>query len=192
MSRPGVIDKNACLLPEKIRGKYVIFHRIYPDILIDFIDDLDFDGETTWLKGEYKISPRPNHWDSRKIGVGSPPLKTSKGWLVIYQGVGEQDSSRYKMGAMLLALEDPTHVVARSEEPILEPGAWYEKHGWKSDVVYPCGAVVKDGRLLVYYGGADEVVCVATAPLEKFLKELLRTGKPKLEAKGKMESYARS
>jgi len=69
-----MVDKSGCILPEKVDGKYVIFHRVYPDILIDFVDDLNFDG-TKWLKGEFKIAPRPTMWDSRKIGVGAPRSK---------------------------------------------------------------------------------------------------------------------
>ena len=175
ISAPGVVDKNACILPERINGKYVIFHRIYPHILIDFVDDLDFDGATRWLKGEFKIPPRASHWDSRKIGVGTPPIKTKEGWLLICQGVGERDPGRYKIGAMLLDLEAPTRVLSRSEEPILEPQAWYENEGWKSGVVYPCGAVVIEGRLLVYYGGADKVACVASVKLDELLDYLVGT-----------------
>ncbi|OGE31327.1 hypothetical protein A2631_05920 [Candidatus Daviesbacteria bacterium RIFCSPHIGHO2_01_FULL_44_29] len=171
ISPPGVVDKNAVIFPEKIRGKYVIFHRIYPDILIDFVDSLEFDG-TTWLKGRYKISPRPNMWDSRKIGAGAPPIKTKDGWLLIYQSVGNQDPGKYKIGAMLLDLDDPTKVLYRSNAPILEPDERYENEGFKSGVVYPCGAVVIKETLFVYYGGADSYVCVATANLNEFLSEL--------------------
>ena len=173
-----VIDKNACLLPEKINGKYVVFHRIFPDILVDFVDDLDF--EDSYLKGEHKISPRPGFWDSRKVGAGAPPIKTKDGWLLIYQAVGDQDPGRYKIGAMMLDLHDPTKVLYRSNEPVLVPEEWYENTGWKFGVVYPCGAVAKDGTLFVYYGGADSVVCVATAKLDDFLDHLKKYGTAKL------------
>jgi len=173
ISPPEVVDKNACILPETINSKYVIFHRIFPDILIDFVDDLDFDGTTRWLKGEFKIRPRAAYWDSRKVGAGAPPIKTKDGWLLIYQAIGERDSSRYKVGAMLLDLKDPTRVLARSGKPILEPQASYENEGWKAGVVYPCGAVVIKDRLLVYYGGADKVTCVASAKLDTILDHLI-------------------
>jgi predicted GH43/DUF377 family glycosyl hydrolase len=173
ISLPGVIDKNACILPEKINSKYVIFHRIFPDILIDFVDDLDFDGTTRWLKGEFKIPAREAYWASRKLGVGAPPIKTKNGWLLIYQGVDERDPDRYKIGAMLLDLKNPTKVLSRTEKPILEPQAWYENEGWKSGVIYPCGAVVIGDRLLVYYGGADKVVCVASTKLDELLDQLI-------------------
>jgi beta-1,2-mannobiose phosphorylase / 1,2-beta-oligomannan phosphorylase len=174
ISPPNIVDKNACLLPEKINGKYVIFHRIYPNILIDFVDDLDFDGRTRWLTGQYEIPVRSlsSEWDSHKVGAGPPPLKTKYGWLLIYQAVGRHDNYRYKIGAMLLDLKDPTKVLARSRKPILEPNTWYENDGWKAGVVYPCGAVIIKDRLFVYYGGADTVVNVASVKLNGFLEEL--------------------
>jgi predicted GH43/DUF377 family glycosyl hydrolase len=171
ISPPGIVDKSGCILPEKINGKYVIFHRIYPNILIDFLDDLNFDG-SKWLKGEFKIEPRPTMWDSRKVGTGAPPIKTKDGWLMIYQGVTDKDDSKYKIGAMLLDINDPTKVLYRSNHPIIEPKEYYENNLAKFGVVYPCGAVVKDGKLLVYYGGSDSVTCVAGANLNEFLEEL--------------------
>lgn len=171
ISLPTVVDKSGCILPEKIGGKYVIFHRVYPNILIDFVDNLNFDG-STWLKGEFKIGPRPTMWDSRKIGVGAPPIKTKDGWLLIYQGVTDNDDSKYKIGAMLLDLKDPTKVLYRSNHPLVEPTEHYENGLAKFGIVYPCGAVIKDDKLLVYYGGSDSVTCVATAVLEEFIRDL--------------------
>jgi len=174
ISPPHIVDKNACILPEKINGKYVIFHRVFPSILIDFVDNLDFDGKTRWLEGQFKIPTRDlsSDWDNLKVGCGPPPIKTKDGWLLIYQAVGSNDESRYKIGAMLLDLKDPTKVLARTRSPILEPVAPYENEGFKSGVVYPCGAVVIEGHLFVYYGGADTFVCVASVKLEPFLQKL--------------------
>lgn len=182
ISPPGIIDKSACILPEKINNKYVIFHRIFPNILIDFVDDLEFD-KGKYLKGEYKIEPRsPMWWDSRKIGVGAPPLKTDRGWLLIYQAVDDKDSGHYKVGAMLLDLKDPTKVLYRSRYPIIEPNQWYENDGFKVGVVYPCGAVIIKNQLFVYYGGSDSYVCVATTNLDKFLQQLKNGKCSKLES----------
>jgi len=174
ISPPYIVDKNACILPEKINGKYVIFHRVFPNILIDFVDDLDFDGKSRWLVGQYTIPTRAlsSDWDNLKVGCGPPPMKTKYGWLLIYQAVGSSDESRYKIGAMLLDLQDPTKVLARTITPILEPLAAYENEGCKYGVIYPCGAVIIEDRLFVYYGGADTVVGVATAKLESFLERL--------------------
>jgi predicted GH43/DUF377 family glycosyl hydrolase len=174
ISPPGVVDKNACILPEKINGKFVIFHRIFPNILIDFVNDLDFDGKTRWLEGHYKISVKSLSWDSLKVAAGPPPIRTKEGWLFIYHAIDEKDDLRYKIGAMLLDIKEPTRVLARTKNPILEPEASYENDGLKSGVVYPCGAAVLNDRLFVYYGGADMVVCVATAKMPEFLSQLCR------------------
>ena len=157
-------------------------HRVFPNILIDFVDSLDFDGQS-YLLGEKHIPPRsPEWWDSRKIGAGAPPLKTDEGWLLIYQAVDDKDASEYKVGAMLLDLEDPSQVLYRSSQPILEPRQSYENNGFKAGIVYPCGAVFKDDTLFVYYGGSDSYVCVATAPLQEFLENLKQTGITHLES----------
>lgn len=180
ISPPNVVDKSCVIFPEKINGKYVIMHRIFPNILIDYVDNLNFDG-TTWLKGEFKIPPRLNMWDSRKIGAGAPPIKTKAGWLLIYQSVDDRDAGKYLIGAMLLDLNDPTKVLHRSKLPILRPTEHYENVGFKAGVVYPCGAVVIGDTLFVYYGGADSYVCVATANLDDFLNKLTYTEDPILE-----------
>ena len=180
ISPPGVVDKSGCILPEKINGKYVIFHRIFPNILIDFVDSLDFKGYT-WLKGEFSIDIRKNKWDSLKIGIGAPPIKTKDGWLLIYYDVDDKDGAKYKIGAMLLDLNNPVKVLHRTDAPILEPLARYENEGFKPGIAYPCGAVVIKETLFVYYGGADSVVCVATANLDHFLSELKHSEIAKLE-----------
>ncbi|MBU3979426.1 hypothetical protein KKE68_07070 [Patescibacteria group bacterium] len=133
-----------------------------------------------YLKGQYVITPRKDHWDSKKIGAGAPPIKTKDGWLLIYQSVGHQDSSRYKIGAMVLDINDPTKVLYRSNQPLISPDMPYENEGHKAGVVYPCGAIVKDDNLFVYYGGADTVVCAASENLDKFLYQLKHSQTPKL------------
>ncbi len=177
ISAPGMVNKNAVIFPEKVNGKYVVFHRVFPNVLIDFVDDLNFDD---YLKGQYVITPRKGHWDSKKIGAGAPPIKTKDGWLFIYQAVGQHDSSKYKIGAMLLDSQDPTKVLYRCNKPLITPDMAYENDGHKAGVVYPCGAVVKDNNLIVYYGGADTVTCAASENLDKFLYELKHSHEPKL------------
>lgn len=172
ITKPDVIDKNACIFPEKIKGKYALLHRVFPNILLDYVDSLHFDGQT-FLKGEYKIEPRVNGWDSRKVGAGPPPLKTPYGWLLIYHAVDNREGNKYHIGAMLLDLNDPTQVFHRSSNPIVSPTHWYENEGHKSGVVYPCGAVVIDDILHMYYGGADTHVCHASTYLPEFLDQLM-------------------
>ena len=182
ISPPGEVHKNWVIFPEKINGKYAILHSISPEILIDYFDDLNFD-RGTYIKSCYNGKIRKNCWDSWVRGAGAPPLKTKHGWLVFYQAMEGHDFSKYKVGAMLLDLKDPTKILHRSKEPVLEPSEFYENVGFKSGVVYATGSVVKDDLLLVYYGGADSYVCVASAPFEEFVEALARETKPKLKVK---------
>jgi len=177
ISAPGMVNKSAVIFPEKVNGKYVAMHRVYPNILIDYLDDLNFDN---YLQGHYFIPPRKNHWDSKKIGAGAPPIKTKDGWLLIYQSVGYQDPSRYKIGAMLLDANNPSKVLYRSNKPLIAPDEHYENAGHKAGVVYPCGAVDLKGELIVYYGGADTVVCAASQNMDTFLDQLKYNQEPRL------------
>jgi predicted GH43/DUF377 family glycosyl hydrolase len=179
ISPPGMVNKNAVIFPEKINGKYMVIHRVYPNILIDVVDDLNFDDK--YLTGHFFIPPRKGHWDSKKIGAGAPPILTKDGWLFIYQSVGYQDPGRYKIGAMVLDKDDPTKVLYRANNPIVSPEADYENAGFKAGVVYPCGAVIKDDNLFVYYGGADTVVCAATENIDTFLTKMKQNKEPKLK-----------
>ncbi|MBI4067872.1 hypothetical protein HY413_00500 [Candidatus Kaiserbacteria bacterium] len=173
----GTGGKNAALLPAKIDGMYVIFHRIWPDICIDYTTSLDFSeyrkNQKRWLEPRKRIKVRPAHWDSGKVLVGAPPIETPDGWLLIYNAVSHQhNGGGYKIGAMILDRQDPSRVLYRSRRPILTSQMWYEETGLTPRVTYACGAVIKDGTLFVYYGGADTYVNVATAPLTDFMKKL--------------------
>jgi beta-1,2-mannobiose phosphorylase / 1,2-beta-oligomannan phosphorylase len=172
ISPPGIDDKDACLFCEKIQGKFYFVHRIGNGIWIDSTDDLEKIGVSHWLGGSLVLKPRIGTWDSLKVGLSAPPIKTKKGWLMLYHGVSE-DSRKYRAGAVILDLKDPKRVVARTPVPILEPVMPYERDGVVPNVVFPCGAVVIGKKLFVYYGGADRVIGVATAELQKFLKTIL-------------------
>ncbi|MBU3968748.1 hypothetical protein KJ991_00850 [Patescibacteria group bacterium] len=170
ISPPDIDDKDACIFPEKINGKYFIIHRIGDDIDSAFSPTLDFDGQT-WIEEYRWIYPRAGMWDSKKMGIVAPPIKTKKGWILFYHGVSEEDRF-YRVGAVLLDLADPTKIIARSDEPIFEPETDYEKIGQVPNVVFPCGAVLIRDKIFLYYGGADKVVGVATIGKEELLKNL--------------------
>ncbi len=181
ISPPGEIHKNWVLFPEKINGKFAVLHSISPNILIDYFDTLEeLEPEEIYIKSKYDRRAETGTWDNWIRGAGPPPLRTRLGWLLFYHAMDMRDPNRYKVGAMILDEKDPTKVLYRSKVPVLEPDAYYENNGFKAGVVYSCGAVVKDGELFVYYGGADSVVCVAMAKLDTFLEELKRYGSPKL------------
>ena len=124
-------------------------------------------------------------WDGKKIGGGAQPVKTRYGWLLITHGV---DYLRvYRLGVLLLDLVDPTVVIYRSPNAILEPKENYEKgkpdKDWVPNVVFTCGAVPReDGKdmlgaedeLLVYYGAADSAIGVASAKISDLIPKQFR------------------
>lgn len=158
---PGVDNKHFCLFPEKIGGKWVMYHRIPPHIWVAYSDDL-----VHWRDSNIVMSPIEG-WEYLKIGGGAPPIKLKEGWLVIYHGV--DDHVHYRLGVALIDRKDPVKVLMRSKSPLLEPVEWYELHGAVPNIVFTCGAVVVDDILYIYYAGADTVVCVATARVEEIL-----------------------
>ncbi|OGI73002.1 hypothetical protein A2737_02270 [Candidatus Nomurabacteria bacterium RIFCSPHIGHO2_01_FULL_41_71] len=183
ISPPGEIHKNWVIFPEKINDKYAILHSISPKIMVDYFRSLDeLDGKNFI----YSVHQGSLLWQARDRlvrGVGPAPIKTKFGWLILYHKMEKHDSHRYKLWAMILDAKNPEKILHVSKHPILEPDLWYENEGYKGGVVYSCGAVVKDGNLFVYYGGADKVSCVAQTRLDEFLKELVSSGVPALKNK---------
>lgn len=169
ISPDGVADKDAIFIPEAVLGKYMVIHRIGEHICADFVPSLSF--EDIQLKECINIiSPRKGMWDGGKVGVSTPAIKTKKGWLVMYHGVSS--STTYRVGCVLLDLENPTIVRARTAIPFFEPVEEYEHKGIVANVVFPCGIVVRSGTVYIYYGAADQSVGVATIKLPKLLEML--------------------
>lgn len=171
ISPQDAVHKNWVLFPEKIDGKFAILHSIVPEISVEYIDLLN--AYTKPIESPRKAGPQPGRkdfWDNRMRGAGPPPVKTEKGWLLLYHACTDGDH-RYKLGAMLLDLKDPTKIIGRSDVPLLTSDMWYE-NDWKSGVVYACGAVVKEDTLYVYYGGGDKHICVAHMPLSSLLASM--------------------
>jgi beta-1,2-mannobiose phosphorylase / 1,2-beta-oligomannan phosphorylase len=167
----GLDDKDTCLFPVKFPLGYFILHRVGDEICGDYLNTLDFKNETV-KRCIRIIGPRINTWDSSKVGISAPPIKTKYGWLLLYHGVSKSHNT-YRIGCVLLDLKDPAIVLARSTEPIFEPVEEYEKRGIINNVVFPCGMVVKNKLLYIYYGGGDRVVGVATMELDVILKALV-------------------
>ena len=183
VKRHGIVrqadDKNAALLPARINGKWILFHRPKTelsssdgDILLSRSPDLH-----NWSAPEQVMQPRAGAWwDSLRIGLGPPPLRTDHGWLLIYHGVkGMVGGPIYRVGLALLDLEEPTRVLRRLPGWVLGPRAPYERIGDVPNVVFPCGLVHDEasGDVRLYYGAADTSVCVATAQLDDLLAAVL-------------------
>lgn len=148
----GILNKNAVISPRKKDGLYVMFNRIEPDLCIAYSSDLKH-----WCGLKSIVQVRPNSWDSLKIGAAGPPIELNEGLLLIYHGVNFDKV--YRLGVLLLDKDDPETILYRSEDPILEPKKDYELFGHVPNVVFSCGNILLDDKLIIYYGGADTVVC---------------------------------
>jgi beta-1,2-mannobiose phosphorylase / 1,2-beta-oligomannan phosphorylase len=175
LERKGLIfhpeNKDVAVFPEKVGGRYVALHRPnnsgFGRASIWYAQSPDL---LHWGQHECIVRPRDNRWEAAKIGGGAPPIKTSRGWLVIYHGKGE--NSLYSLFTLLLDLEDPRRVLGRGVEPILIPDRPYETHGFFPNVVFSNGVVERDGRVYLYYGAADESACVALTDVDTLLATL--------------------
>jgi beta-1,2-mannobiose phosphorylase / 1,2-beta-oligomannan phosphorylase len=171
VSKPGEVQKNWVLFPEKFRGRYAMITNIYPTIEISYFTQKDLEDEQ-YLTSRFERHERKGKWDTWVRGAGAPPIKTEHGWLLLYHAIDKNHPDKYKVGAMLLDLKDPKKVLYRSAHPILEPAEWYE-NDWKPGVVYVTGAIIQGEDLIVYYGGGDKYVAAAKARLSEFLQKLM-------------------
>ncbi|MBN1897436.1 MAG: glycosidase, partial [Spirochaetes bacterium] len=129
-----VDNKDAALFPEKIKGKYMLLHRRMPYIWVGQSHDL-----AEWTDHNIIMETRSEGWEDFKIGIAGPPIKTGSGWLLFYHAADH--NKVYRLGVALLDPEDPSRLIKRQIQPILEPELEWEKKGWIPDVVFSCGAV---------------------------------------------------
>lgn len=159
------------LFPEKINGLYYALTRPVPHnigslgIWIASSPDM-----INWGRHECIMSPRPGKYDSARLGASCVPIKTDQGWLEIYHAADE--NHRYCLAATLLDLKDPSKILAYSDEPLMQPEADYEITGFFGNVVFACGAIVKDNLVTIYYGAADSVMAGAQINLNDILNHL--------------------
>ncbi|XHR28448.1 MAG: glycosidase [Chthoniobacteraceae bacterium] len=177
ITRDDVDDRDVIIFPEKIDGKYVMMHRPaewvgeeygtdQAAIWLAYSDDLlNWTDERLLAKPEFD-------WECGKVGGSCPPIKTPQGWLTIYHGVDA--TKTYRTGVMMLDLNDPSKIIARAPDFIMEPETECEKCGFVPNVVFPTSNVVIDDTLFVYYGGADQVCCVATVVLKDLVDYVLQ------------------
>lgn len=180
-------NRNMVLFPETFDGKYIRLERPFSvysgrhpdhfDIWISDSSDLRYWGNSELLLGAEAVA-----FANEKIGAGPPPVRTDKGWLVIFHAVdisedrgknGWEDEwkRRYTAGVMLLDLDNPRKIIGWSQEPLITPEAPYEtQNGYRHNVIFPCGAILEDdGEVKIYYGAADTVECLATAHVDDLL-----------------------
>ncbi len=152
---PGENNKDAVLFPEKINGRYAMLHRRMPDIWLAYSDDL-----LHWEDHQRIMQPRRGLWDGERIGAGAPLFKTEAGWLNFYHGFAKERV--YCLGVALHDLQNPARILKRHQEPLLCPRAPWEQWGDVPNVVFTCGGLETEEEYLIYYGGADHVMALAS------------------------------
>ena len=171
-------NKDAALFPTRISGKWAMLHRpcaafegVGAHIWISLSPDLKH-----WGQHQIVLSPREGGWwDAGKIGLSPPPLRTERGWLIMYHGVRDTAAGcLYRCGLALLDLDDPTKIIRRSDEWVFGPEQPYEQVGDVGGVVFPCGWILEQNELRLYYGAADTSVALATANIDDVLAWLDR------------------
>ncbi|MDD3999683.1 MAG: glycosidase [Bacilli bacterium] len=175
----NIDNRDVILFPRKIEDKYVRLERPMdyvgpsygcdsPSIWINFSDNLmEWPKPTLLAIGE-------EDWEKKKLGGSTPPLETPYGWLVFYHGVSNVDSL-YRVGVILLDLKQPTKIISRSKDFLMEPEMTYETEGFYSGCVFPTGIILKNDTIFMYYGGADRFVNLATASLSELLNNLIKS-----------------
>ena len=176
-TRHGVIfppnNRDVTIFPETIGGRFVAHHRPMPSMIGDVaIWSASSHDMLAWGNHLHVASARAGMWDDSKIGGGAVPFRVTwngiDAWLAAYHGV-TASAGAYSLGALLLAIDDPSRVIARSREPILAPEASYEREGFYGGVVFTCGLIAEGDRVRVYYGAADGVTAVADLSLNEIL-----------------------
>lgn len=165
-------NMDGMLFPEKIRGKYALLHRPMPrymgapNMWIAYSEDL-----IHWGEHELLATCTQGTWEGGRIGGGAVPFLTEHGWLEIYHAATEGE--RYCLGAMLLDKDHPEKMLSKSPAPILEPEAPYEVKGFKDNVVFTCGAIVRGDTVTIYYGGADRVMAAVDMSIGEIISSLV-------------------
>jgi len=157
----AVRDKGMALFPRRVGGRYAMLSRQDGENLFIMFSDHPHE----WNRPVPLLGPA-QEWEASKVGNCGSPLETGSGWLVITHGVGPM--RKYCIGAVLLDLEDPTRVIGRLREPLLEPEG-EERIGYVPNVVYSCGSLLHGGRLVLPYAMSDKVTAVASMDLAELL-----------------------
>ena len=164
-------NKDVVIFPEKINDSYWAIHRPASglfktnDMWIARSDDL-----LCWGDHRYLMAQSNTGWDNSRIGAGAVPFRTDAGWIEIYHGANKQN--RYCLGAVLLDIDQPWKVLAKSSKPIFEPQTDYECGGFFGNVVFTCGALCENNQAKLYYGAADTTVCYAQIAMDDILTNL--------------------
>ena len=170
-------DRDVIIFPETINGYFykisrgmnkcgVGYQNEKPAIWISKSKDL-----LEWREEEILLYQGQEIWEKEKVGGSTPPIKTKDGWLFLYHGVSPIDKS-YRVGAMLLDLNDPTKIISKTKNYLMEPEAPFEVGGFYNGCVFPTGIIQKGDELYIYYGAGDQCICLATTSISELVDHL--------------------
>lgn len=164
-------NKDCAIFEEQIGGLFYALHRpSSPELGGNYIWIAESPDLEHWGNHRCIARTRPGQWDSARVGAGAAPIRTERGWLEIYHGATEQN--RYCLGALLLDLNKPWNVIARSATPIMEPLEAYERTGFFGEVIFTNGHLRDGDELTIYYGASDSVICAARFSIAAILDSL--------------------
>ncbi|MCR8558258.1 glycoside hydrolase family 130 protein [Mucilaginibacter sp. BJC16-A38] len=161
----GAQNKNLALFPRKINGKFAMISRI--DGWNNYI--MYSDKINIWEK-PIKLQQPKFSWEFIQIGNCGSPIETEHGWIMITHGVGPM--RRYVLGASLLKLDDPEVEIGRLKEPLLIPNS-DEREGYVPNVLYSCGSIVHNGKLIIPYGVSDSSTAFAEVDMNELIAKLI-------------------
>ena len=173
LSNSNENHKNWVLFPERIAGRYAILTSLTPRLSIVYLDSLAFANSPQISTVYYK--QQRDSWDTWVRGVAAPPIKLAQGWLIFYHSMNPNEPFVYKLGAMLLNLDDPTQILYRSKEPLLRPIPFEIKEFESlrlARIIYVCGAVLKEDKIYIFYGVEDNNIYSAYIELDELLVNL--------------------
>ena len=175
-------EKDAFLLPRKVNGKFALFHRVLPRIQIAYFKDFKELKSVKFWKKYFKnlgknIVVDPKYWfEIRNVGGGCPPIETKEGWLLIYHAVEDTNHGKiYHAAAALLDKKNPVKILGRLDYPLFSPNEPWERIGIVNDVVFPTGAILRKGRVTVFYGAADQLIAAKSFKLSDLLNEFKKS-----------------
>ncbi len=161
----GVQNKGMALFPRRIKGLFAMLARQDGEnIYLMYSDNVHF-----WNESRRILSPALP-WEFVKIGNCGSPIETEAGWLVLSHGVGPM--RKYSLGAFLLDRDDPSKVIGRLQKPLMSPEGT-EREGYVPNVLYTCGALVRNDQLILPYGMSDRVTGFAIIPLREILASMV-------------------
>lgn len=162
-------NKGMALFPRKVNGKYAMISRNDGiNNYIMFSDDINI-----WQ--EAKLIQKPKYtWEYVQIGNSGSPIETDKGWLLLTHGVGTM--RQYSMGAILLDLDDPSKMIGRLQHPLLVPNE-KEREGYVPNVVYSCGSILNNNKVIIPYAMSDTASSCMWVDLDELVSKMIPENK---------------